>query len=51
MAFNNSRNRNLDLLMNGELSSFSPEKQLERILSDPSYDLVETAFKRGRVNE
>jgi hypothetical protein len=38
---------NLDLVLSGELAKYTPEKQLELILSKERYDAVEKAFTEG----
>ena len=38
---------NLDMVLSGELAQYTPEKQLEIVLSKPRYDAVEKAFVEG----
>lgn len=38
---------NLDLILSGELAQYTPERQLEIVLSNKRYDAVETAFNTG----
>ena len=42
---------NLDMVISGELAQYTPEKQLEIVLSKPRYDAVEKAFTEGLAVE
>jgi hypothetical protein len=42
---------NLDMVLSGELANFTPEKQLEIILSNERYNAIGEAFNVGRQNE
>ena len=42
---------NLDMVLSGELSKFTPERQLEMILSKERYDKVADAFAIGLSKE